>query len=249
MLKIIHLFTAHIYYCSTMKVAILDLDITQAKSMCEILARGYHQCHAFTSLPEFSKQFFHDPYDVLVVSLHDAEEERRIVQEIRAKIPAPLPILSITGSHDEDKIIGILAAGADDYLLRPVRRGDLITRVAVLLRQAYPTQVAGEKLTFGQYSFEPGIDRATIAGKLVELTKKEFELGLLFFRNLGQPISRATIIDSVWAGITPELSRTIDTHVSRVRSKLMLTPQNGFRLSPVYSFGYRLDALKTKDTD
>jgi DNA-binding response OmpR family regulator len=134
-------------------------------------------------------------------------------------------------------------------VLRPVRRGDLSTRVAVLLRQAYATQVTGEKLTFGQYSFEPGIDRATIAGKAVDLTKKEFEPGLLFFRNLGQPISRATIIDSVRKGITPALSRTVDTHMSRVRSKLELPLQNGFRLSPVYSFGYQLDALKTKDTD
>jgi DNA-binding response OmpR family regulator len=244
MLKIIYLFQ-HPCHCSAMKVAILDLDIAQAKSMCEILMRGYHECHAFTSLPEFSTQFFHDPYDVLVVNLQDVEEERRIVQEIRAKMPTPLPILSITGSHDEDKIVGILAAGANDYLLRPVRRGDLTTRVAVLLRQAYPTQVTGEKFTFGQYSFEPGIDRATIDGRPADLTKKEFDLGLLFFRNLGQPISRATIIDAVWKGVSPELSRTIDTHVSRVRSKLKLNPQNGFRLSPVYSFGYRLDTLKT----
>lgn len=231
-----------------MKIAILDLDIAQAKSMCEILMRGYHQCHAFTSLREFSKQFFQDPYDVLVISLLDAEEEQRIVQEVRATIPRPLPILSITGSHDEDKIVATLAAGANDYLLRPVRRGDLITRVSVLVRQAYPTQVAGETIVFGPYSFESRLDRVTIAGRPVDMTKKEFELALLFFRNLGQPISRTTIIDTVWQRIAPELSRTIDTHVSRVRSKLKLTPENGYRLSPVYGYGYRLDALKTSDT-
>lgn len=230
-----------------MKIAILDLDIAQAKSMCEILTRGRYQCHAFTSLPEFLKQFFIDAYHLLVVSLHNAEDKRRIVQEVRTKIAAPLPILGITGTHDEDQILGMLAAGADDYLLRPLRRGELATRVSVLLRQAYPAQIEGEKHTFGSYAFESRFDRVTISGKPVEMTKKEFELALLFFRSLGQPISRSTIIDSVWKGISPELSRTVDTHISRVRAKLKLNPEHGYRLSPVYGFGYRLDELKGRD--
>jgi DNA-binding response OmpR family regulator len=247
MLKIIHLFNNFTCHHSLMKIAILDLDIAQAKSMCEILMRGYYQCHAFTSLPEFLKQFSNDAYHLLVVSLHNAEEERRIVKEVRTKIAAPLPILSITGTHDEDKIVGTLAAGANDYLLRPLRRGELATRVSVLLRHAYPTQIGGEKYTFGSYSFESRLDRVTISGKRVEMTKKEFELALLFFRSLGQPISRSTIIDSIWKGISPELSRTVDTHISRVRAKLKLTPEHGYRLSPVYGFGYRLDELKGRD--
>jgi DNA-binding response OmpR family regulator len=82
-----------------------------------------------------------------------------------------------------------------------------------------------------------------VNGQSVELTQKEFDLALLFFRNIGRPLSRAYIREAVWASDAEIASRTMDTHVSRVRSKLLLRPENGFRLAPVYSYGYRLEQL------
>ena len=75
------------------------------------------------------------------------------------------------------------------------------------------------------------------------MTQKEFSLALLFFRNIGRPLSRAYIHESVWVRENDVPSRTMDTHVSRVRNKLHLRPENGFRLVPVYSYGYRLEKL------
>lgn len=227
-----------------MKIAVLDQDIVQAKLVCETLKSGSHKCHAFTTISHISKQFLSEPYDILVVNLEFPDDGMSIVQEIRQQISDTVPILCITGTHAEDKLIASLAAGANDYLVRPLRRRDLLTRIAVLVRQSYPTQTTGEQLTFGEYLFETARDRLTIAGKPVDVTKKEFDLALLFFRNLGRPLSRATIIESVWSGNSIELSRTVDTHVSRVRNKLKLTPERGYRLSPVYGFGYQLDELK-----
>jgi DNA-binding response OmpR family regulator len=228
-----------------MKIAVLDPDSVQAKSVCEILMHGLHECHTFTTKEEFSKRFRSAHYDLLVLSLQGAESEANIVAELRKDIA--VPILCISGSRDEDRLIASLDAGVDDYLVRPIRRMDLMTRISVLLRRTYPAQMSGEQLTFGSYSFETGRDRVTMAGKPLDLTKKEFELALLFFRNLGRPLSRATITDSVWRTNTPDLSRTVDTHISRVRNKLDLTPARGYRLSPVYGFGYRLDVLKAHD--
>jgi DNA-binding response OmpR family regulator len=228
-----------------MKIAVLDPDLIQAKSVCEILMHGLHECHTFTSTDEFSKRSRLVPYDLLVLSLQSADHEAHIVAELRKDIA--IPILGITGSHDEDKVIASLDAGVDDYLVRPIRRMDLTTRISVLLRRTYPAQMSGEQLTFGSYSFETARERVTMAGKPLELTKKEFELALLFFRNLGRPLSRATITDAVWQRNTPNLSRTVDTHISRVRNKLDLNPERGYRLSPVYGFGYRLDELKAHD--
>ena len=165
--------------------------------------------------------------------------------ELRKEIA--VPILCITGSHDEDGLVASLDAGANDYLIRPIRRIELVTRVSVLLRRSYPFQMSGEELVFGPYSFKTGRDRVTLAGKPLDLTKKESELALLFFRNLGRPLSRATITDAVWKRNTPDLSRTVDTHISRIRNKLSLTPERGYRMSPVYGFGYRLDELKAHD--
>jgi DNA-binding response OmpR family regulator len=80
--------------------------------------------------------------------------------------------------------------------------------------------------------------------EVLELTAKDFDLAVLFLRNVGRLLSRRHIRERVW-GVSQELnSRTLDTHVSRVRSKLRLLPAHGWRLSAVYGHGYRLEQLK-----
>jgi DNA-binding response OmpR family regulator len=128
-------------------------------------------------------------------------------------------------------------------MIKPVRRGELLIRVQVLLRRAYPAQNTSEQIQFGQYVFELPIGRLSLNGKQIDVTQKEFDLALLFFRNLGRPLSRAYILEAIWSREVDVPSRTMDTHVSRVRNKLHLKPENGFRLTPVYSYGYRLEEL------
>jgi DNA-binding response OmpR family regulator len=227
-----------------MKIAILDFDLFQAESVCDILASIGHECHPFRSSMALLQRFSHEPYDVLVLNMQHPEEETNLVEAVRKQMPAAMPILCITGSANEDEIVASLAAGADDYMFRPIRRRELVIRVLVLLRRAYPSQTDGEQLQFGPYIFEPRRGRLTIMGKTVDVTRKEFDLALLFLRNVGQPLSRTFIVETIWGGNPPEMSRTMDTHVSRVRNKLGLVPGRGFRLAPVYGFGYRLDQVK-----
>ena len=70
-----------------------------------------------------------------------------------------------------------------------------------------------------------------VKGKAMSVTQKEFELALLLFRGLGKPLSRAHIIETIWKQTADIPSRTMDTHVSGVRTKLGLRPENGYRLS------------------
>jgi DNA-binding response OmpR family regulator len=230
-----------------MKIAILDVDRIQAESVSEMLASIGHECHPFKSSTALLQRLDHESYDVLVLSLPHSEVETNVVQELRKQMPSTVPILCITGSTNEDEIVATLDAGANDFMLRPIRRRDLVTRVLVLLRQAYPFQTSNEQLHFGSYVFEPRRGRLTIMNKPVNLTRKEFDLALLFFRNIGRPLSRTLIVETVWGGIPPEMSRTMDTHVSRVRRKLDLMPERGFRLAPVYGFGYRLDQVELNE--
>lgn len=153
---------------------------------------------------------------------------------------ARLPLLLIANAADQAAVGAALAAGADDYLLRPLRRGELIARVAILLARFHPAPPQAE--TYGAYTFDLVDRRVGVNGEEVALTEKEFELALLFFRHLGRPLSRAYLHEAVWPGLE-DTGRSVDTHVSRVRSKLGLRPERGFRLAPVYSFGYRLEQL------
>lgn len=227
-----------------MRIAVLDDDRSQSDLICQVLTSAGHVCHAFDSGKEMLNQLRRDSYDMLIIhwqvpNLGGAE----VIRWARDRLPTNLPVLFITSRSSEDDIIAGLAAGADDYMIKPIRRGELVARVQALLRRAYPTQNAVEQIRFGQYIFEPRTGRLTIDGKPVELTQKEFDLALLFFRNIGRPLSRAYILEAVWARDVEIPSRTMDTHVSRVRTKLKLRPEFGFKLAPVYSYGYRLEQI------
>jgi two-component system response regulator RegX3 len=91
------------------------------------------------------------------------------------------------------------------------------------------------------------VNRTVEAGdKKVELTQKECDLTVFLFKNVGRVLSRGHILESVW-GRNPDINtRTVDTHISRIRSKLGIAPEIGWRLSSIYQHGYRLERLEAE---
>jgi DNA-binding response OmpR family regulator len=131
-------------------------------------------------------------------------------------------------------------------MIKPLRGSELVARVQALLRRAYPEAVR-DQITFGAYRFETSRNEVhfeTQQGPRVALlTQKEFDLAIMLFRNSGRPLSRSHIREVVWGRDIEIPSRTMDTHISRIRTKLEMRPEHGFRLVPVYSYGYRLDRV------
>ena len=107
--------------------------------------------------------------------------------------------------------------------------------------------LAADSLMFPPYHFDIRNQSLDVAGKVIEMTQKEFDLALFLFQNLGRLLSRGHILEAVWGRAIDVPSRTMDTHVSRIRTKLNLRPENGFKLTPVYNYGYRLEQLKPSE--
>jgi DNA-binding response OmpR family regulator len=227
-----------------MRIAVLDNDRGQADLVCQVLTGAGHSCQSFDSGKDLLSQLRKDSADMLVMDWQvDDLPAAEVLRRAKEKLPANAPTMFMVGSSAEDDIVAGVTAGADDYLVKPLRRGELVARASALLRRAYPSQNGAEQLQFGPYVFETRPGRLLMDGEVIDVTHKEFYLALLFFRNIGRPLSRAYIHESVWVRETAVPSRTMDTHVSRVRNKLQLRPENGFRLVPVYSYGYRLEKL------
>jgi DNA-binding response OmpR family regulator len=132
--------------------------------------------------------------------------------------------------------------GADDFMPKPIRVGELSARTRALLRRAYPAQHETE-VVFGPYHFFPHSRTLHVDGEPLELKHREYELALFLFQNMGRLLSREHLREAVW-GQGPEApSRSLDTHISRLRTKLDLRPSNGFLLSAIYGLGYRLEAF------
>lgn len=126
--------------------------------------------------------------------------------------------------------------------IKPPRRIELLSRIEAVMRRSQPRN-ANQTLVVAPYQFDLARKVLSIDGAVVEMTDKEFELAAFLFRNLGRLLSRGHLLEAVW-GRNPDLAtRTVDTHISRVRSKLNLRPENGFRLTPTYNFGYRLEKI------
>lgn len=226
-----------------MRVAALDDDSTQLELTQRTLASMGHDCHGFTDSKSFLRALRRESFDLLVLDWQLPDiSGLEVLRWARENLQERVPVLFITNRNTEADVIEGLSAGADDFMIKPMRVGELMARVKALLRRAYHQQTPSE-LAFGRYRFDVAGAQITIDGNPATLKQKEFDLALFLFQNIGRLLSRKHLLEAVW-GIEAEVSsRSLDTHVSRLRTKLGLHPENGYRLAAIYSVGYRLETI------
>ena len=148
--------------------------------------------------------------------------------------PLDMPVIFITAKNMvEDRVRG-LRMGAEDYIVKPFEITELLARVDTVLRRY---QKLDRMIEIGDLSIDTRSMIVRRAGVEVPLTRKEYELMLLFARNPGTALYRETIYERVWGGDYFGDSRTIDLHVQRVRKKAGWED----KLQSVYKVGYRLE--------
>jgi DNA-binding response OmpR family regulator len=229
----------------TMNIASLEDDPAQAQLISTTLNGNGHTCTIFTQGKDLIAALARAPtYDLLLLDWHIPDiSGLDVVRWIRTNLGYTIPVMFLTSRILEEDLVVGLQAGADDYMIKPIRTGELTARVEALLRRHHPTGSREQPFNCGAYDIDPSIDTIRLRGEKIELAPKEYELALLLFRNPGRLFSRDVLSNSVWNREIPATSRTLDTHLSNLRRKLRLHAEHGVRLNSSYALGYRLELL------
>jgi two-component system, OmpR family, response regulator RegX3 len=224
-----------------MRIALLEDDPTQSLVISTWLRNAGHDVHTFSLSRALQRFAARESVDLFVLDWMVPDMTgTAFLKWLREERQNQTPAIFVTSRESEDDIVAGLAAGADDYLVKPVKQRILLARIDAVMRR-YNTADTESPPEVSPYMIEIGGKRIRLGAEELSVTEKEFDLALFLFRNVGRLLSRGHLLEAVW-GRNPDLAtRTVDTHISRVRSKLRLRPENGFRLMPTYNFGYRLE--------
>ena len=155
-----------------------------------------------------------------------------------------VPILMITArGEDYDRIMG-LDIGADDYIVKPFSAAVVMARVRAVLRRLEKAAAPARPLIRGSLTILPEEERALVGATAVSLTKKEFDILCLLAKNKGRVFSRDHLLERLWGYEYEGDTRTVDTHIKRLRAKLAKAPHPDWEIRTVWGVGYSFEVLR-----
>ena len=153
-----------------------------------------------------------------------------------------VPVIMLTARGEEfDKVMG-LELGADDYIVKPFSPREVISRIKAVLRRAsgMTTEHTGKEFKFGSLEIQPDSYTVSLDGEPVQMTPREVELLALLASHPGRVFPREAILSQVWGYDYYGDSRTVDTHIKRLRQKLA-SPDAKWQITTVYGVGYKFE--------
>ena len=229
-----------------MRIVILEDDHDQADLLVAWLEEAGHQCDVYKDGNAFIRAYTKDSYDLVLLDwMVPKLSGIEVLRHLRNHLDTVVPVVFITQRDAEEDIVEALEAGADDYMAKPVRHLETMARVnAIARRMGFGDEHTSEQYDHAPYHIDTRTREIRMNDEVVEMTQKEYELTLFLFKNLGRVISRGHLLEMVWGTSSKLNTRTVDTHISRLRSKLDLDNQSNWKLTSVYRHGYRLENIK-----
>lgn len=224
-----------------MRVGIADDDPELLEQLGAAFDGSKHNLDRYRNGTELLTALKRETYDVVLIdwNMPGATGLEIVIWAIANLSPAPAMIL-LTSRADKGDIVRGLEGGAIDYIVKPESNEVILARVEAAVRKIGASEKPRFE-QFGTYRIDRLQESIQRDGEQIRLTSKEFKVAELLFDNLNRPLSRNYIFAQVWNGSPDMETRTLDMHISRVRSKLELRPHNGYAIQTVFGFGYRMD--------
>ena len=221
------------------------LIVDDDKSICEILefnlkSEGYIVDTAYSAEEALAKL---NPQTQLILLdvMMDGMSGYKMLEKIRLD-GSTIPVIFLTAKNTENDMLTGFSVGADDYISKPFSIKEVSARVkAILKRFKNETTEQKETLEFKDLEINTKNKEAFIKGKLINLTKTEFEILQKLAKNPNRIFSRQEIIEGVWGNNVFVTERTVDVHITRLRKKL---EEYGNVISNRLGYGYKFDLMK-----
>lgn len=235
-----------------MRVAVLEDDPIQLQHLVHTLT---HQlvigeeavsCTSFEQGKTLRRALRHETFDLLVLDWNVPDLDGiELLHWLRNYQKNEVPVIVLSSRSAERDVTRALSIGADDYVSKPFRALELCARVRRLLIRRGAVESDSDR--FDGWAFDRLTCSVTISlpsdaqPQTIALTDREFRLALALFRHMGKLVSRSYLLERVGQDGDEALSRSLDSHIYRLRNKLGLHSPRGLRLLTVYGQGYRLE--------
>jgi len=183
-----------------MRIVILEDDQEQADLLVAWLEEAGHTCTAFADGASFIKNYSKESYDVVLLDwMVPKFSGLDVLMHLRDKLDPLVPVIFITQRDSEEDIVAGLKAGADDYLVKPVRHAETMARIGAIARRVgFGEKNTAEVYEFDPYKIDTRLREVFVNSELIEMTSKEYELTLFLFKNVGRILSRGHLLEMVW---------------------------------------------------
>lgn len=223
------------------RILVIEDELPMRTVLHDCLARhGYRVILAQDGEAGLQKAIHEKPDLILLDLMLPKIDGFALCAELR-QLGHRMPILMLTAKGSVEDRVGGLEAGADDYLVKPFSREEMLARVRALLRRTERATSMPERLQLGDARIDFVQMRAWRAGQPLHLTSKEFGVLRLLAEAAGAPVSRERFLDVVWGYGAFPTTRTIDKHVAGLRAKIEVNPEQPRWIHTVHTIGYRLE--------